>query len=34
MRIVVAAVGRMKRGPELELGERYRERALNRATAT
>jgi 23S rRNA (pseudouridine1915-N3)-methyltransferase len=27
MRIVVAAVGRMKRGPEQELGERYRERA-------
>ena len=27
MRIVVAAVGRMKRGPEHELGERYRERA-------
>lgn len=27
MRIVVAAVGRMKRGPERELGERYRERA-------
>jgi 23S rRNA (pseudouridine1915-N3)-methyltransferase len=26
MRIVVAAVGKMKRGPELELGERYRER--------
>ncbi len=27
MRVVVAAVGRMKRGPEHELGERYRERA-------
>jgi 23S rRNA (pseudouridine1915-N3)-methyltransferase len=27
MRIVVAAVGRMKRGPEHQLGERYRERA-------
>jgi len=27
MRIVVAAVGRMKRGPEHALGERYRERA-------
>jgi 23S rRNA (pseudouridine1915-N3)-methyltransferase len=27
MRIVVAAVGRMKRGPEQELAERYRERA-------
>jgi 23S rRNA (pseudouridine1915-N3)-methyltransferase len=27
MRIVVAAVGRMKRGPERDLGERYRERA-------
>jgi 23S rRNA (pseudouridine1915-N3)-methyltransferase len=27
MRIVVAAVGRLKRGPEHELGERYRERA-------
>jgi 23S rRNA (pseudouridine1915-N3)-methyltransferase len=28
MRIVVAAVGRLKRGPEQELGERYRERAV------
>jgi len=27
MRIVVAAVGRLKRGPEVELSERYRERA-------
>jgi 23S rRNA (pseudouridine1915-N3)-methyltransferase len=27
MRIVVAAVGRLKRGPEHELAERYRERA-------
>jgi 23S rRNA (pseudouridine1915-N3)-methyltransferase len=27
MRVVVAAVGKMKRGPEHELGERYRERA-------
>jgi 23S rRNA (pseudouridine1915-N3)-methyltransferase len=27
MRIAVAAVGRMKRGPERELAERYRERA-------
>jgi 23S rRNA (pseudouridine1915-N3)-methyltransferase len=27
MRIVVAAVGKMKRGAELALGERYRERA-------
>ena len=27
MRIVVAAVGRMKRGPETELSERYRKRA-------
>ena len=27
MRIVVAAVGRMKRGPERDLAERYRERA-------
>jgi 23S rRNA (pseudouridine1915-N3)-methyltransferase len=27
MRIVVAAVGRLKRGPEQELAERYRERA-------
>ena len=27
MRIVVAAIGRMKRGPEQELAERYRERA-------
>jgi 23S rRNA (pseudouridine1915-N3)-methyltransferase len=28
MRIVIAAVGRLKRGPEQELGERYRERAV------
>ena len=28
MRIVVAAVGRLKRGPEVELAERYRERAV------
>jgi 23S rRNA (pseudouridine1915-N3)-methyltransferase len=28
MRIVVAAVGRLKRGPEQDLGERYRERAV------
>jgi 23S rRNA (pseudouridine1915-N3)-methyltransferase len=28
MRIVVAAVGRLKRGPESELAERYRERAV------
>ena len=27
MRIVIAAVGRLKRGPEVELAERYRERA-------
>src|ERR1041384_4449103 len=27
MRILVAAVGRLKRGPEQELAERYRERA-------
>src|SRR5436305_7989978 len=27
MRIVVAAVGKLKRGPEQELAERYRERA-------
>src|SRR5438445_9472769 len=27
MRIVVAAVGKLKRGPECELAERYRERA-------
>jgi 23S rRNA (pseudouridine1915-N3)-methyltransferase len=27
MRVVIAAVGRIKRGPEHELGERYRERA-------
>ena len=27
MHVVVAAVGKMKRGPEHELGERYRERA-------
>jgi 23S rRNA (pseudouridine1915-N3)-methyltransferase len=29
MRIVVAAVGRLKQGPERELAERYRERAAN-----
>src|ERR1044072_2269262 len=28
MRIIVAAVGRLKRGPEVELAERYRERAV------
>jgi len=28
MRIVVAAVGRLKREPEVELAERYRERAV------
>ena len=28
MRIIVAAVGRLKRGPEQELAERYRERAV------
>jgi len=27
MRIVVAAVGRLKQGPETELSERYRKRA-------
>jgi len=27
MRIVVAAVGRLKRGPEIELSDRYRKRA-------
>jgi 23S rRNA (pseudouridine1915-N3)-methyltransferase len=29
MRVVVAAVGRLKRGPEHDLAERYRERAAN-----
>jgi len=33
MRIVVAAVGKMKRGPEHELGERYRERAAKAGRA-
>ena len=28
MRIVIAAVGKLKRGPEQELAERYRERAV------
>src|SRR6185312_11340517 len=28
MRIVVAAIGRLKRGPEQELAEHYRERAV------
>ena len=27
MRVVVAAVGRLKQGPERELAERYRKRA-------
>ncbi|MBV8791084.1 MAG: 23S rRNA (pseudouridine(1915)-N(3))-methyltransferase RlmH, partial [Pseudolabrys sp.] len=27
MRIVIAAVGRLKSGPETELAERYRKRA-------
>ena len=27
MRIIVAAVGRLKQGPETELSERYRKRA-------
>src|SRR3954471_2312576 len=27
MRIIVAAIGRLKRGPETELAERYRKRA-------
>jgi 23S rRNA (pseudouridine1915-N3)-methyltransferase len=29
MRIVIAAVGRLKQGPERELAERYRKRAAN-----
>ena len=29
MRIVIAAVGRLKQGPERELAERYRKRALD-----
>ena len=29
MRIVVAAVGRLKQGPERELAERYRKRAAD-----
>jgi 23S rRNA (pseudouridine1915-N3)-methyltransferase len=29
MRLIVAAVGRLKRGPEHDLAERYRERAVN-----
>ena len=33
MRIVVAAVGRLKRGPEHELAERYRERAVKSGRA-
>jgi 23S rRNA (pseudouridine1915-N3)-methyltransferase len=33
MRIVVAAVGRLKRGPEQELAERYRERAVKSGRA-
>src|SRR5229473_2500773 len=31
MRIVVAAVGRLKQGPERELAERYRKRAADAA---
>jgi 23S rRNA (pseudouridine1915-N3)-methyltransferase len=33
MRIIVAAVGRMKRGPERELSERYRDRAAKAGRA-
>ncbi len=33
MRLVVAAVGRMKRGPEHDLAERYRERAAKSGRA-
>src|SRR5438552_14860995 len=33
MRIVVAAVGKLKRGPEQELAERYRERAAKSGRA-
>src|SRR5947209_7237783 len=33
MRIVVAAVGKLKRGPEQELAERYRERAVRAGRA-
>jgi 23S rRNA (pseudouridine1915-N3)-methyltransferase len=33
MRIVVAAIGRLKRGPETELSERYRKRALQTGRA-
>ena len=28
MRLIVAAVGRLKRGPERDLSERYRDRAF------
>ena len=28
MRIIVAAIGKLKRGPEHDLAERYRERAV------
>src|SRR5256885_741720 len=33
MRIVIAAVGKLKRGPEQELAERYRERAAKSGRA-
>jgi len=33
MRIVVVAVGRLKQGPERELGERYRKRAVQSGRA-
>ncbi len=33
MRIIVAAVGKLKRGPECELAERYRERAVKSGRA-
>jgi 23S rRNA (pseudouridine1915-N3)-methyltransferase len=33
MRLIVAAVGRMKRGPEHDLAERYRERATKAGRA-
>jgi 23S rRNA (pseudouridine1915-N3)-methyltransferase len=33
MRLTIAAIGRLKRGPERELAERYRERAANAGRA-
>jgi 23S rRNA (pseudouridine1915-N3)-methyltransferase len=33
MRLVIAAIGRLKQGPERELAERYRDRAVKTGRA-